>query len=105
MCETFASVTLFKINDLAVRNFLLKYIHADPPSKSTFKKNCRPKCYAETLKNIWILCGKENIWESIYEPIDASGRRFQILLLGFEKRSNAIREIISSLMPGNVYNE
>jgi hypothetical protein len=70
-----ADIPLFKINNPEVRNFLLKYTQTDPPDKSTLRKNYLPKCYEKTLKKIRVLCGKENIWVSIDEKTDASGRK------------------------------
>jgi hypothetical protein len=60
LCKAFVSadITLFKINNLEVRNFLLKYTQTDPPDESTLRKNYLPKCYEETLKKIRVLCGK-----------------------------------------------
>jgi hypothetical protein len=34
-----ADITLFKINNPEVRNFLLKYTQTDPPDESTLRKN------------------------------------------------------------------
>jgi hypothetical protein len=70
-----ADIPLSKINNPEVRNFLLKYTQTNPPDESVLRKNCLPKCYEETLNKILVLCGKENIWVSIDETTDASGRK------------------------------
>jgi hypothetical protein len=65
-----------------------------------------PKCYEELLNKIPVLCGTENIFgcPQTKQQIKVEGR-LQILLLSSEKRSNAIREIIYFVVPGNVCNE
>jgi hypothetical protein len=48
-------------------------------------KNYLPKCYEETLNKIRILYGKENIWVSIDETTDASGRKVANVVIGVLK--------------------
>jgi hypothetical protein len=52
MCIAFVSadITLFKINNPEVRNFLLKYTQTNPPDDLTLRKNYLPKCYKETFE-------------------------------------------------------
>jgi hypothetical protein len=83
---------LFKINNLEVRNFLLKYAQTDPPDESTCSKNYLPQCYEETLNKIRVLCGKENIWVSTDETTDASGKKVANVVTGVLKNDQTLSE-------------
>jgi hypothetical protein len=87
-----ANISLFKINNPEVRNFLLKYTQTDPPDESTLRKNHLPKCYKETMNKIRVLCGKENIWVSIDETTDASGRKVANVVIGVLKNGQTLSE-------------
>jgi hypothetical protein len=69
------NMSLVKINNHEVRNFLLKYTQTDPPDESASRKSYLPKYYEETNK-IQVLCSNENIWVSIGETINAYGSTF-----------------------------
>jgi hypothetical protein len=67
-----ADITLFKINNPEVRNYLLKYNETSYPDESALRKNCLLECYEETLNKSVVLCGEANIWLSIDKRTDAS---------------------------------
>jgi hypothetical protein len=94
LCEALVSadITIFKINNHEVRNFLLKYNQRDPPDESTLRKNYLPQCYEETFNKIRVLYGKENIWVSIDETTDASGRKVANVVIGVLKHDKTISE-------------
>jgi hypothetical protein len=87
-----ADMPLFKINNPAVRNFLLKYTQRDPPDESTLRKNYLPKCYIETLNKIQVLCRKENIWVSTDETTNASGKKVANVVIGVLKNDQTLSE-------------
>jgi hypothetical protein len=87
-------------------NFLLKYILTDPADRSTLRENI---CVS-VVKNHWTkfeYCAGEKISLSVHKQNSRlkwkEGCKFYYW--SFEKRSNAIREIIYSVTPGNVCNE
>jgi hypothetical protein len=94
LCKAFVSadIPLFKINNPEVRNFLLKYTKTDPQNDSTLRKNYLPKCYEETLNKIQVLCRKENIWVSIDETTEASGRKVANVVTGVLKNDQTLSE-------------
>jgi hypothetical protein len=58
------------------------------------------------LNNTGVFWEEVNIWLSIDEVFDAAVRKVaSIAIAGFEILSNTIREIISSVMAGNVCSE
>jgi hypothetical protein len=73
LCKEFvcAEIPLFRINNLELQNFLLKYIETDLPDDS-----CVPKRCEDTLSKVRILCGKERICVSINETAYASRSKF-----------------------------
>jgi hypothetical protein len=108
LCKEYVSadIPLFKINNPEDRNFLPKYTQRDLPDESTFRKDYLPKCYKETLNKI-----KSIVRERKYLCVYRRNNRCKwkegcnCCYWGSEKRSNPMREIIYSVMQGNVCNE
>jgi hypothetical protein len=94
LCKAFVSadIPLFKINNPNVRNFLLKYTQTDPTEESILRKNYVPKCYEETWNKVRVLCGKDNIWVSIGEITNASGRKVANIVIGVLKNDQTLSE-------------
>jgi hypothetical protein len=86
----FADILLFEINSPEVKNFLLKYTQTDRKDETTLRKNYLPKCYEETWNKIRVLCGKENIWMSIDETTDESGRNVANVVNGVLKSARTL---------------
>lgn len=63
----FLLIPLFKINDLLLKDILVKYTNIDPPDESTLRKNYLPKCYEDTVQYIRTVCQDEKIWVCIDE--------------------------------------
>jgi hypothetical protein len=42
---------------------------------------------------------------SVHETTNATGRKIANVVIGLLRNSNAVREIVSSVMPGNVCSE
>jgi hypothetical protein len=96
-------ITVFSINNPEVRNFLLKYTQTEPLNESTLRINYQPECYEETLNNIRVLCGKENIWVFIFET---SGKKVANIVIGVLKNDQTLLEkSFFSVMQGNVCSE
>lgn len=81
-------------------------VHSDRYSRQVrFKENYLLIWCEETLSKIWVLCENENIWLSVYETTDARGKKIANIVMGFPKRSNCTRTILSSVIPWNSCSE
>jgi hypothetical protein len=70
---------------------LLKYRRWRKSKKTAFT-DYLPMCYEETLNTIRVLCEKENIWVSIDETTDTSGRKVANVIIGGLKNDQQLSE-------------
>jgi hypothetical protein len=95
-----ADIPLFKINNPKERELPSK-VYSDPPEEYDYL----PKYYEETLNSTERCAGKEYLGVCGRKTIDVSGRTVANVTGVLKKRLNSIREIMSSVMPGNIYSE
>jgi hypothetical protein len=100
-CKAFVWLHVtFKINSFEVRKFLMKCTETVRPAQSTSRTDSLPKWYEEVLNKIG------EFYEMVFHKLNNRWKwkeYCKCCYWGFGKCSNAIRETISSLMPGNVF--
>jgi hypothetical protein len=79
-----ADITLFKINNPEVRNFLLKYTQTDPPDESTLRKKLSTQVLRRNIEQKFKCCVGKNMFGCLQtkQLMQVDGR-LQMLLLGF----------------------
>lgn len=91
LCRSFvdAGIPLWKLENKSIRAFLQKYTNQSVPCESTLRKTYLDDCYTEVLKTIQNEIGTKNIWLSIDETTDVTGRYVANVIVGvmdpFEK--------------------
>nr|XP_042895595.1 uncharacterized protein LOC122268878 [Parasteatoda tepidariorum] len=76
LCRSFvdAGIPLWKLENKSIQAFLQKYTNQSVPCESTLRKTYLDDCYTEILKTIQNEIGTKNIWLSIDETTDVTGR-------------------------------
>lgn len=69
-----AGIPLKKLNNLALRKFMEKYMQRQIPDESTIRKNYLNETYENVLEKIRNEIGNSSIYVSVDETTDAEGR-------------------------------
>ena len=77
-----AGIPLTKLQNCSFNNFLAKYTRRSVPDESTLRKNYVDSCYDKAIQNIRDVVGDSNIWVSIDETTDATGRFVVNVVIG-----------------------
>ena len=67
-------------------------------AKSTVKKIYLPNCYEEKLENIRAVCDNKEIWVSVDETTNSTGRKVGNLVIGVLKSDETVSDL-SFLIP------
>ena len=77
-----AGIPLTKLHNSSFNNFLHKYTGRAIPDESTLRKRYVASCYDKTIQNIRDNVGDSNIWVSVDETTDVTGRFVVNVVIG-----------------------
>ncbi|KAL4126677.1 hypothetical protein QTP88_010886 [Uroleucon formosanum] len=75
-------IPLFKLKNVAFKNFMEKYTGHTIPDESTLRKNYVSGVYEETISKIQNIIGDGPIWVGVDETTDADGRYIANVIVG-----------------------